>query len=85
MVGFNLASVAGDSEVEVWPDNWPVIELVSLCGTQWRVGNAGPTGLIYESLFALMDRKGLTGDAWWQMFDDVRVVENEALEALRSE
>lgn len=68
--------------VEVWPENWPVVQLFDRLGTQWRVGLSGPTGLDYDTLFALIDRSGYTGAAWWQMFDDICVMERAALETM---
>ena len=54
-------------------------------GTQWRVGMGGPTGLAYEAVYGLLDRKGLDGNDWWQMFDDIRLLEREALNAMRGD
>ena len=51
--------------------------------TQWDAGMGGATGLRYPVLFELMDRRGIAGDDWWQMLDDVRVMEAAALEAMR--
>lgn len=53
--------------------------------TQWQVGMSGATGLRYESLYELLDRKGHAGDEWWQMFDDIRLMEREALNAMRED
>lgn len=39
----------------------------------------GATGLDYSPLFVLMDKRGLSGEAWQQLFDDVRVIESAAL------
>ena len=47
--------------------------------TQWRIGMNGATGLDYVPLFTLMDKRGLSGEAWQQLFDDVRVIESAAL------
>jgi len=54
-----------------------------MLGSQWRTGFSGATGLDYAPLFQLLDRKGLTGDAWWAMFDDIRTMESEALSAMQ--
>lgn len=43
---------------------------------------SGPTGLDYNVLFSRMDRMGLTGDAFEAMFQDIRVIESEALSIL---
>jgi hypothetical protein len=69
--------------VEVWPENWPICELFSCLGTQWRVGMAGPTGLDYAVLFRLMDEAGLTGPDWQETFHLIRVMESAALDEMR--
>lgn len=53
--------------------------------TQWHVGMNGRTGLIYPSLFELLDRRGLADDEWWRMFDDIREMEVAALNAMRED
>lgn len=40
---------AGSDEFEVWPENWPVLEVFSALSTQWRV-IAGIGGVIYQGL-----------------------------------
>lgn len=52
-------------------------------GTQWRVGMCGETGLDYPTLFAILDRLDLSKADWWAMFNDIRLLENEALKAMR--
>lgn len=52
--------------------------------TQWQTGLNGPTGLRYETLFELLDRKGYAGEDWWRLFDDIRQLEAEALKTMRS-
>lgn len=65
--------------VELWPENQPAFDLFCMVQTQWRVGMNGATGLDYVPLFTLMDKRGLSGEAWQQLFDDVRVIESAAL------
>ena len=43
---------------------------------------SGPTGLDYNVLFTRMERMGLDGEAYEQMFQDIRVIESEALSIL---
>ena len=50
--------------------------------TQWRVGMSGPTGLDYAAVYPLLDRKATDSDEWEQLFDDLRVMESAALEAI---
>ena len=72
-------------EVEVWPENWPAVDLFCAMRGQWREGLSGPRGLDYGVLFQLLDRKGYTGDAWWAMFDDIVVMQSAALDAMRAQ
>jgi len=51
-------------------------------GTQWRIAMSGPTGLNYQPLFELLDRKGYQGADWWQIFEDIRALEQAALECM---
>jgi len=43
----------------------------------------GPTALDYTALFARMDRMRLHDDDWRSLFDDVRVLEAQALRSMR--
>lgn len=38
---------------EVWPENWPAVELFMRCQTQWRTGPAGLLGLDYGAVLAM--------------------------------
>lgn len=69
--------------VEVWPDNWDVVGLFTSVGTQWRTGFAGATGLDYSVLPAVLRLRGLKRSTWPDLFDDLRVMEAEALSAMR--
>jgi hypothetical protein len=69
-------------DVELWPENEAAIGLFSSLSTQWRVGAGGPTGLDYNVLFYRMDRMRLSDEAHQQLFDDIRVIESEALQIL---
>ena len=63
----------------MWPENEPALNLFSSISTQWRIGMAGPIGLDYNVAFACMDRLRLSASAFEQLFDDLRVMEAEAL------
>jgi hypothetical protein len=72
-----------DETFEVWPENMASYQLFRQLGTQWRIGMSGPTGLVYEAVFDMLDRKGYDEGKWWQMFADIQVMENAALKAMR--
>lgn len=71
-----------EEETEVWPENWPAVQLLLQMSTQWKSGFSGRTGLDYQPLFLLMDRHGLEGDDWWSMFADLQAMEAAALAAM---
>jgi hypothetical protein len=66
----------------VWPENWPAFEVFHRLQTQWRVGGVGPTGLDYNVLFVLLDRKRLNDEDFDQFVADIQVMEFAALEAM---
>lgn len=72
--------------IDVWPENWPAWNLFVRVGTQWRTAGMGSyIGLDYGPLFTLMDRQGLQGQAWQDMFDDIQTIEAAALEQIRAD
>lgn len=68
--------------VEVFPENWPVVEVFSSLMTQWRIGMSGPTGLDYAVLPGVMGVLGIGRKDRRDVFDGVRVMESEALKVL---
>lgn len=85
--GFTPADYESDP-VDVWPENWLAWRLFSDLSTQWAYASgamASParTGLVYTSLYGLLDRHTSTPEEWTQVFHDVQVCEDAALEQLR--
>lgn len=72
-------------EVELWPENWPPIQLFTRYSTQWRVGMNGPIGLDYTVIFHDLDRRGLTDDEYDDLMASIRVIETVALEELHKD
>lgn len=67
----------------VWPDNLaPLNAFISML-TQWRVGMNGAVGLDYGALETVFRMNGAAPDTWPQLFDDLRVLEDEALSIMR--
>ena len=73
-----------DDIVEVWPDNEPAVRLYCAMQSQWRVGFAGPTGLDYAALPAVLSLLGVPADAHPDTFDCLRVMEAEALAVMET-
>lgn len=68
-----------DATFCVWPENWQAFVLFSGLATQWSVGMGGPTGLRYESIPVVMRMRKIPRDDWPTLFEQVRVMESEAL------
>jgi hypothetical protein len=68
--------------VEVWPENWPAFSLFTRVQTQWRLGPGGATGLDYLVVMRLLDRMSLSDTDYDLWFDDIRVMEGAAIEAM---
>lgn len=68
----------------VWPDNVLAINTFISMLTQWRAGAMGVLGLDYTALPVVLECSRVPRDEWPQVFDDVRVMEDEALRILRA-
>jgi hypothetical protein len=53
--------------------------------TQWRMGPAGPIGLDYGPLAHVFRIRGVAEADQPRVFDDIRVLEDAALEQMRKE
>ena len=71
-----------EPNVDVWDENWDALQLFANYSNQWRMGAAGPVGLDYNVLHHALDRKNLTPSAYDDWLDDLRIIENAALEYL---
>lgn len=69
--------------VQVWPDNEAAWHLLERLQTQWRIGVAGATGLDYGVMHQMMDRMNLDAEAFDELEFQMRVLESEALSAMR--
>jgi hypothetical protein len=74
----------GDTSFALWPENEESILLFSSVSTQWRTGMCGPTGLDYNVLFTRMERMKLDDQRHERLFQDIRVIEAEALTILNT-
>ena len=81
--GTGLSQDDYSESAELWPENWPIFSAFNRVSTQWNVGMAGPTGLQYLVVFDWLDRLGYKGAEWHEAFDEIRLMEGAALEAMR--
>lgn len=66
----------------VWAECWESVELFGACATQWRVlPMGGLLGLDYSAVRAVLQMRGVLDQA--AAFDDVRLLEQGALAAMR--
>lgn len=81
-MGLTLADVADQCDIETWPDTEPAIHLFIAMRTQWRTGPSGITGLDYAVIPTVMRLHSLPRQKWAGAFDDLRVMEDELLNAI---
>jgi hypothetical protein len=74
------AGIAESAVTEIWPENLAAFEAFGGLLTQWRTGR---TGLDYAALPVVMDLQDVPPSARRQMFEDIRLMEAAALEAMR--
>ena len=68
---------APDEDFEIWPENWPAVEMFLRCQTQWRTTMNGVLGLDYGAvawvlkLYEVEDQRS--------MLQDLQVMEAAAM------
>lgn len=72
----------GGADFAVWPDNLAAINTFIALSTQWRTGMAGPTGLDYAAVPAVLRLTDVPRGDWSDVFDCLRVLEEEALKVM---
>lgn len=82
-MGMTRADVAEQEMVDVLGENFESVALFVDLSTQWRCHMKGAYGLDYGVLPAVMRIRGIKRARWSEFFDDVRIMESEALKTLR--
>lgn len=82
---FGMSPEDLDQTVEVLPENWLSFLVMDAMGTQWRAGMSGPTGLDYAAIPSVMSLLHIPKKLRNSVFQDVRVMESEALIAMNTE
>jgi len=73
------------TSVEIWPDNVQAYNTFSGLRKQWNFAPmGGPIGLNFLVAYNRMDRMGLTVEEYNQLDEDLQVMEDAALTAMRS-
>lgn len=79
-----LDDVKDSLEIAVWPDNMQSVSVFVSVTTQWRSAGYGPTGLDYSALASVVKDLLLVPEVERpQIFDDVRIMEEAALNVMR--
>ena len=81
--GLALPEPEAPKDFEVWPDNWPAVEMFLRCQTQWRTTASGVCGLDYsavEWLFRLYEVRDQPA-----VLEDLQVMEAAAVKILNKE
>lgn len=71
--------VSSAAVTPIWQENETSFALFASLQTQWRIGMGGPTGLDYSAVPVVMELYSVPEKDRRQVFDDVRVMESEAL------
>lgn len=71
--------------IEVWEDNLESVRVFSMLSTQWRAGMAGPTGLDYAAVLAVLRLHGLSDERARAVFEDIQTMEHAALRVIHRE
>jgi len=74
---------ASGPPVEIWPDNIIAVNVFVAMSTQWRTGVSGATGLDYGVLPHVMRLVGVGVKDRAAVFDEIRLMEDAALEMMR--
>lgn len=83
LFGLCIEDYADDLTAEVWSCNLEPVNLFIQLGTQWLVGPGGAYGLNYSTLYQKLDRLGVTQKRAHELEEDIRVLEDAALEEMR--
>lgn len=83
--GLRPEDYAEEDSVKVFPQNVQSINVFISLGTQWLVGPGGPYGLNYQTLYHKLDRMNLRAEESARIEEDMRVLEDAALEQMRKD
>ena len=73
----------GQDIIEIWQENYESYLVFTCMSTQWRIGMNGATGLDYSALGEIWRRLKIPIANRDDVFQDIRIMENKALETMR--
>lgn len=69
--------------IPIYPENEAVFDLFCRLSTQWRASGGVIYGLDYGVMFRMLDRLGLSAKEYDRTEDDIRHMEDIALQTMR--
>ena len=81
--GLALPEPDAPERFEVWPDNWPAVEMFLRCQTQWRTTASGVCGLDYSAVEWLFRLYEVEEPA--TVLENLQVMEAAAVKILNKE
>jgi hypothetical protein len=85
LLGITADDFGDGAAVDIWPDNVAAHNAFVALSTQWNQGFGGPTGLKYESIPITFQMVGIPRAEWPELFEDMRVMEDETLRHIARE
>ena len=73
-----------DEGLGIWPENWQPLHVFMDMMTQWAAGPDRVLGLRYEALGLVLDLHAIEPAQRREVFDTVRVLENEAVSRMNT-
>lgn len=75
-----------DSGCEIWQENLESFSVFQALTTQWRISDMGYFfGLNYPAVESVLNMMGFNRKRKAEIFEDIRIMENAALEVLNKE
>lgn len=73
----------GSGDTGVWPEHEQAVTVFAALLTQWRMAPMGGViGLDYSAIPPALEMMGIERAGWPVLFEQVRVMENEAVRAM---
>ena len=78
--GLALPAPTKQADFEVWPANWPALQMFARLQTQWRTTMSGVSGLDYTAVLAMLRLYEVEEPQ--AMLEDLQVMEVQAIKIL---
>lgn len=85
MIGLTEEEAIEANRADVWPDNVDSVNVFIAMSTQWIVDSGAAMGLNYGSIEPVLRLVKVPRKDWPEVFDDIRVMEDAALEQMRTQ